>query len=131
MAAARGRLVPEAEVANRPIQVPADGYTSSRACQACHPSQYASWHRSYHRTMTQVATPQTVAARFDDVLEERDGELWTSSGLSGLTEVRPGPDRGQTAGERRRVVMTTGSHHQQIFWYATGNSRVLDRKSVV
>src|SRR5262249_51775662 len=25
----------------------------------------------------------------------------------------------------RRVVMTTGSHNQQIFWYATGNSRVL------
>src|SRR5207253_10189195 len=26
---------------------------------------------------------------------------------------------------KRQVVMTTGSHNQQIFWYATGNSRVL------
>ena len=25
----------------------------------------------------------------------------------------------------RRVVMTTGSHQQQIFWYATGRGRVL------
>src|SRR5262245_55955390 len=138
MAAARGRLVPEAEVANRPIQVPADGYVSSRACQACHPSQYASWHRSYHRTMTQVATPQTVAARFDDILEERDGELWA--------EVRLGSDPGQTSSQtssqsqvrlgsalegRRRVVLTTGSHHQQIFWYATGNSRVLGQLPVI
>jgi hypothetical protein len=109
-AVARGRVVPEAEVAGRPIQVPADGYVSSQACQACHPSQYASWHRSYHRTMTQVATPETVAARYDDVLEERDGKLWAQSS---------------------QVVLTTGSHHQQIFWYATGNSRVMGQLPVI
>src|SRR4051812_38593332 len=39
---------------HRPIQVRVDGYRSSDGCRACHPSQYASWHASYHRTMTQL-----------------------------------------------------------------------------
>jgi hypothetical protein len=104
---------------NRPWEVRADGFESSQACRACHPSQYASWHASYHRTMTQIATPETVAPSFDNVrvaevpgepmqLEVRGRELWARFAA---TEVR--------------VVMTTGSHHQQIFWYATGNSRIL------
>src|SRR5690242_13195323 len=33
-----------------------DGYVSSQKCQACHPGQYASWHQSFHRTMTQFAS---------------------------------------------------------------------------
>ena len=44
----------------RPLQVregtvrSQHGYVSSNACLSCHPDQYSSWHRSYHRTMTQV-----------------------------------------------------------------------------
>src|SRR5438105_2957671 len=49
----------------RPIQVAEEGYVSSDTCRACHPAQYASWHTSFHRTMTQVATPDTVQAEFD------------------------------------------------------------------
>src|SRR4029450_4367906 len=45
---------------NRPIQSPIAGYLSSNACRACHPGNYASWHASFHRTMTQVATPATL-----------------------------------------------------------------------
>ena len=40
----------------RPIQVAEEGYVSSETCRACHPAQYASWHTSFHRSMTQVAT---------------------------------------------------------------------------
>jgi predicted CXXCH cytochrome family protein len=29
------------------------GYVGSGACRACHPSEHASWSRTYHRTMTQ------------------------------------------------------------------------------
>ena len=29
-----------------PNPVKRDGYTSSASCRACHPSQYASWHKS-------------------------------------------------------------------------------------
>jgi hypothetical protein len=122
---------PEPIVENRPIQVRDDGYVSSQTCKACHPDQYASWHDSYHRTMTQVATPATAQADFSDVvvndvhgrpmrLSERGNELWAEF---------DDPDTPAGAGEparvSRQVVMITGSHHQQIFWYATGRKRLL------
>ena len=64
-------------------------FTSSNTCRACHPAQYASWHTSYHRTMTQVAGPETVVADFDSVtvahvhgramtLERRGREFWAT-----------------------------------------------------
>src|SRR5688572_7734864 len=36
------------------------GYVGSDSCRSCHPSQYDSWHGSFHRTMTQHATPASV-----------------------------------------------------------------------
>jgi len=50
-AALRQTSLPEREIADRPISVNADGFTSSQTCQACHPSQYNTWRTSYHRTM--------------------------------------------------------------------------------
>src|SRR5262245_54488031 len=77
----------ERDVTNRPNQIVQTDYTSSNSCRACHPSQYATWHASYHRTMTQVAGPETVVADFDTVtvvhahgrpmtLERRGNEFW-------------------------------------------------------
>ena len=136
--AIRGRVVPEARAIGRPIQKPQDGYVSSQTCRACHPNQYASWHRSYHRTMTRIATPDSVAARFDDVLERRGNELWGRSRDGGGTQQGRSRDgagtqqgRSRDADKKVRVVMTTGSHHQQIFWYETGNSRVLGQLPVI
>ena len=48
---------------NRPIQSHIAGYVTSNSCRACHPGNYASWHASFHRTMTQVATPRDLASR--------------------------------------------------------------------
>src|SRR5262245_46397680 len=72
-----------------PARTTMDGYVSSSACQSCHPAEYQTWHSSYHRTMTQVAGPDTVLGDFDDVELEltgrtyrlsRDGErFWVSS----------------------------------------------------
>ena len=59
------RAVAEDQVTHRPIQLEEDGYVSSQTCKTCHPSQYQSWHSSYHRTMTQVATPQSARADFE------------------------------------------------------------------
>jgi len=120
-------------VDHRPIQVQLDGYRSSDGCRACHPSQYASWHASYHRTMTQIATPQSIATSFDGVvvaaapggpmrLEQRGQELWAEFADP---DAEPPAGAGVSSRISRQVVMTTGSHNQQIFWYATGNSRVL------
>src|SRR5262245_42782924 len=58
---------PEPDITYRPVRVAEDGDVSSRTCRACHPTQYASWHGSYHRTMTQLATPDAVRASFDGV----------------------------------------------------------------
>ena len=78
-------------------------------------------------------------------LERRGREFWATfddpdlrspdSGASvGAVRVRSGA-AGQSAGATttsaaapritRQVVMITGSHHQQIYWYATGNNRLL------
>ena len=123
---------PEHEVEHRPIAVDGDGYLSSQTCQACHPAQYETWHSSFHRTMTQVATPDSVRADFDDVvvdavagtpmrLERRGDEFWAEFDDPGWE----GP-----ANERQRitrqVVMITGSHYQNIYWYATGHDRALN-----
>src|SRR5689334_8347830 len=121
----------EHSVSTRPIQDPTSGYISSDSCQACHPSQFASWHASYHRTMTQIATPDSVVADFDRVtvsqvpgralqLERRGDELWASLDDPDWDGQGAAPPR-----ITRQVVMTTGSHHQQIYWYATGHGRLL------
>src|SRR5262245_22910169 len=74
MAAARWAAIsslppvrPEREIDYRPVQLEEDGYVSSQTCKACHPSQYGTWHASYHRTMTQLATPDAVRANFGGV----------------------------------------------------------------
>jgi len=123
---------PEIEISHRPIQVPDDGFVSSTTCKACHPNEYATWYGSYHRTMTQVATSDTVQADFDDVtvsevpgramhLERRGTEFWAEfddPGWEGSSNERPRIIR--------QVVMITGSHHQQLYWYATGHDRSLN-----
>ena len=40
-------------------------WTGSTTCRSCHPDHYASWDRTFHSTMTQEATPQSVAGAFD------------------------------------------------------------------
>ena len=99
------------------------GYISSNACRECHPKQYASWHRSYHRTMTQAVsaeTPKTVLADFSGVALDLRGQRYRmESDDTGFYASLP-------SGERRRVVQSTGSHHYQLYWYATGRGRELE-----
>jgi len=106
------------------------GYVSSNACRSCHPAEYASWHESYHRSMTEVATPESVRAPWDGVsldwqgghyqLFRRDEQFWAKL---------PDPDHppgltGPTGNDvERQILMTTGSHHYQAYWVrgARGN----------
>ena len=109
-----------------------DGFVSSRSCKACHPSQYETWYGSFHRTMTQVATPETVravfvGARIEDVhgspmlLTRLGDEFWAEFDDPGWE----GP-RLERPRITRQVVMITGSHYQQIYWYATQHDRALN-----
>jgi hypothetical protein len=131
-AALRQTSVPAHELASRPVSVTDDGFTSSQTCHACHPSQYDTWRTSFHRTMTQVASPETVRSDFNNTmvpavhgramqLERRGRELWAEFDDPDWT-ARDGrsPQR-----IRRQVVMTTGSHNQEVYWYETDRGREL------
>lgn len=56
---------PVAWEAGRPLVHRQDDYVGSNACQSCHPEQHASWTRTFHRTMTQRASPDTIVGAFD------------------------------------------------------------------
>ena len=102
-----------------------DGYVSSNDCRECHPDQYESWHASYHRTMTQVATPEAVLAPFDVQLEshgvrfdlERRGdEFWATLTDPNASASAGADPSGLPARTEMRIVMTTGSNRTQVFW---------------
>ena len=111
--------------ADRPLEVLDAGHVGSATCRSCHPGEHASWHGSFHRTMTQKATRANVVPEFDRleldwfgepvVLEWRGDELWTQFVRGGG---RPGP-------VERPIAQLTGSHHMQVFWYTTGAGREL------
>ena len=108
-------------------------FVSSDSCQACHPSQYASWHQSFHRTMTQVATPESVKGNFDHVKLEQAGVTY-QLGRSGsqfwvdIFEPASAPKPGERLSTTDQapvemhapIAMLTGSHHQQVYWISTG-----------
>lgn len=117
-----------------PRKVSRNGYVSSSACKECHPQQFDSWHDTYHRTMTQVATSESVVAPFDVHLESRGREYSLSKEADNYFVTMADPDweagaaannldltRAQPPIVKRQVVMTTGSHHMQGYWV---NSRV-------
>ena len=95
------------------------GYVSSDACRACHPGAYSTWHRTYHRTMTQVASPESVKGDFNNQtleyfgkrfhLERRGDEFWIT----------------QEGGTSAKVLQTTGSHHYQVYWVGSGKGNLL------
>ncbi|MGI8980025.1 MAG: cytochrome c3 family protein [Pirellulaceae bacterium] len=128
--------VAAAVAAPPPIQVGRDEYVSSHACQKCHPVQHQTWHNSYHRTMTQVAGPQSVVAPFDDVhlesrgrsyhLERRGDEFWITMTEPQLESELQGRGNGKLITQAlplkaQQVVLTTGSHVAQTYWVAVAN----------
>lgn len=100
---------------------PSSPYAGSRQCQSCHPSEYATWADSYHRTMTQAVTPDTVLADFDDVTLSYEGRTYRAFERAGrfYVDMPVIGTLGKEPEDRvvRPVVMSTGSHHQQLYWY--------------
>ncbi len=117
----RVKPILEADVTNRPIEVVTQGYVTSDRCESCHPSQYATWHRSYHRTMTQAATPEAILGDFSDVHLEWQGISYDLSvddegaWVESHDPIDPGAEP-----VKRKVVMLTGSHLDQVYWLDGG-----------
>ncbi|HEY4283016.1 MAG TPA: multiheme c-type cytochrome, partial [Chthoniobacterales bacterium] len=112
---------------NRPITGQISNYTTSATCRACHPGNYASWHASFHRTMTQVANADTILGAANNLeltfngrdykLERRDGKYFVGTRRSGETNYET----------PREIVLLTGSHTLQILWMETGQGRTLEQ----
>jgi hypothetical protein len=135
-ALSRPQFVPESAVTNRPIEDPEPDDVGSQACRSCHPREYGTWDTSYHSSMTELPTPETVKAtwnvKFTTAFTHMDGrtvnhtysmlrrgdEFWVHSPDD------PAFSRGSALPpELRKIVLVTGSHHQQFFWYETGEGR--------
>lgn len=95
--------------------VSTDEWAGSEQCHTCHRGRFSSWHRTYHRTMTQVATPETVQGRFDGrpveqwgftVRPIREGDTFWFEYMA------PGRDRPVA---RYRIERTVGSHRYQQY----------------
>jgi hypothetical protein len=111
---------------NRPIQSHISGYVSSNACRACHPGNYASWHASFHRTMTQVAAPQSLPPDMDKLELAFNGHEYKGERRGDKFFVRT-RTKGGDYSEPQQVVLVTGSHNLQILWLETGEGRTLQQ----
>src|SRR5688500_9384828 len=65
LAALRYGFDPLEHEAGQPLVHREGGFVGSSACRACHEDHFASWERTFHRTMTQRADPETVVGVFD------------------------------------------------------------------
>lgn len=114
-----------------PTQKPHSRYVTSAACRECHPSEHASWSHSYHRTMTQLVSDESVAGGFDGktrrifdwnyTAEKRGDEYWCKFDATDSSG----------ASFEYHLLMSTGSHHMQKFWYNTGKSRKMGMAPLV
>jgi len=125
-----------------PQQARPGGYVSSDQCRSCHPDQYNSWHRSYHRTMTQLPSAQSVRGNFDNVTLQHAGEtyhlarhgdeFWVDMVDPDWKYVEILKQTARQGGRpaspflttnapraRKQITMLTGSHHMQAYWVAS------------
>ncbi len=122
---------PPPETAQRPIQVAMDDLATSRQCRSCHPDEHHSWHQTYHRTMTTLASPATVKGDFNNAEYSIDGKLFRMMrrGKDYWVEMDdPNHPVDSPAAAPRvtlKVEMITGSHHMQVYWHVSGVTRQL------
>ncbi len=125
---------PQQPASQPSVRVADPEFAGSQACRACHPGAYSSWQASFHRTMTQKPTPAAVLGRFDGVAMQvggrsvrmsREGDAFFTSFPD---PAHIGPDAPIV---KEKIVLMTGAHHQQAYWFETGESRQLALAPVV
>ena len=58
---------------DRSLSFAGTSYVGSNECRSCHPSNHDSWRHTFHRTMTQEATPDSVLGDFSDATFDYGG----------------------------------------------------------
>ncbi|MCH2600178.1 MAG: DUF4131 domain-containing protein, partial [Pirellulales bacterium] len=98
-----------------PVVELSDSYAGSNRCLTCHKDEHASWDESFHQSMTQTPTEESVLGDFDDVHLELDGIDYhlerDEAGYWVSTNLGNGPTRMQ-------IKLLTGSHHMQLYWFS-------------
>ena len=112
---------------NRPIKSQIAGYVTSNTCRSCHSGNYASWHASFHRTMTQVATPASLPTNMDRLELAFDGTKYKVERRGDTFFVRKRSEGGSSYGDAQQIVLVTGSHTLQVPWLETGQGRTLEQ----
>lgn len=119
-------------VTMRPLVEPHSGFAGSDSCLECHEDQHRSWHASWHHTMTQEATLENILGDFNVTnltfadtdgaitLFKRDGRAWFRPDYS--LDHRNATTKSR---EEYPIVMMTGSHNQQMYWYPIGDDSTL------
>jgi len=102
-------------------------YTGSAVCADCHVARHESWHRTYHRTMTQDANKQSVVGKFDGRSLDAFGGLVrpveTETGVAfQYFDAATGAEQAVLP-----VMRTVGSHRYQQYLTRDANSETYYR----
>ena len=107
-----------------PYQRTDNEYVGSKSCKECHTDEHKSWHDSYHRSMTQIMSPESVKAAFNGqslifegerfTMQKRGEEYWTT--IESIEATKNSPNGKDPNAIDVRMGMVTGSHHMQVFW---------------
>lgn len=123
-------LLPVVSEPASPPDYGSNDYQTSQTCRTCHADHYQTWHDTYHRTMTQNVTEESVLGRFDGEQTTvggyparpfRRGERWYMTVIHPEweeQELQAGRDPRATGDPPTityRVDRLVGSHHQQVY----------------
>jgi hypothetical protein len=108
-----------------------DDYVGSGACRSCHPSEHASWMRTYHRTMTQRGTPPIAITTGSHHMQG----YWTEDATGGLhmLPVVFARDEARFIERRDAFLQPPGASQHDVRWstnciacHATGGRPEID-----
>jgi predicted CXXCH cytochrome family protein len=105
-----------------PVDLPRVPYATSSSCVMCHPRRYQTWHRTFHRTMTQRAGPEAMVGNFENASLTYQGvtSRFTREGDRYFIQTL-GPSG---AMERYEVALTVGSRRIQQYVTRVGDRHV-------
>ncbi len=90
-------------------------FVGSESCQGCHADRHESWYATYHRTMTQEATPASVQGRFDGQALDYWGIRMRPVHADGHYYFEYSDIETGELIHRAEVVRTVGSHRYQQY----------------